>query len=147
MPMPSLSSPSEPDDPSDPSDPDHPKEKPHFIRQTLFHIISSTAQFTLASPFKYTTMYITHMNATAKYKDHNAGVIVYDGSLEVPPGLSQTPRLPVDWSLDQAGFDIIKKALGGQLKLDARADVSVLIGDFATKLWYQGHGIGASVRI
>lgn len=142
--MPNLSGPPQPDDPSAPSDPE---DKPHFIRKTLFHLISSTAIFTLASPFKHTTMYITHMNATAYYKHHPAGRILYDGSLEVPPGLSTTPRLPVDWSLDDLGFDAVKKALGGQLKLDARADCGVLIGEYAENLWYEGHGIGAGVRL
>lgn len=147
--MPNLSTPSDPadpDNPSDPTDPDEPKEKPHFIRSTIFHLISSTAIFTLASPFKHTTLYITHMNASAFYKDHPAGKIDYDGLLEVPPGISTTPRIPVEWDLG-VGFDAIKKALGGKLKLDARADTRVRIGEFEEGLWYEGRGIGAGVRL
>lgn len=145
LPMPRLSTPEDPDAPSDPDKGG--QAKPHFIRSTIFHLVSSSAVFTLASPFKTTTMYIEHMDATAYYKGNPAGKILYDGSLEVPPGLSTTPRLPVDWSFDSVGYDAIKNALGGKLKLDARADVGVRIGEYAAGLWYEGHGIGAGVRL
>ena len=35
----------------------------------------------------------------------------------IPPGVSQSPRLPLKWSLDDVGYDTVKKALGGNLMM------------------------------
>jgi len=134
-----------------PVDPDHPgdgeDDKPHFIQSTTMHLISSTAQFTLLSPLKKSTIYITHINATAYYKDDDAGHINYDGSFAVPPGVSVSPRLPVEWSLGSVGFEAVRKALGGELKLSARAGVGVRVGRWEERVWFRGGAIGANVRL
>lgn len=133
------------DDSGDGSDPTN---KGHFLRDATFHLLSSSATFTLASPLKYNTVYIEHINATALYNHTEAiGQIVYDLPIAAKPGLSQTPRLPVDWSLGSVGYDKIRKALGGTLKLDASATVTVRVGEWREKIWYVGQGIGASVRL
>lgn len=139
FPMPRLGGPS--DSPSD--DP----KKNHFIRETVMHILSSTAIFTIASPFASTTLYLDHMNATAYYEGHPAGKILYDLPFAVPPGVSTSPRLPVDWSMGGLGYDAIKKALGGELKLSAFAEVGIRIGRFRDSMWYEGKGIGAKIRL
>lgn len=111
------------------------------------HLISSTAQFTLSSPFSTTTLYITNLNATAYHDGQPSGKILYELPFAVPPGLSDTPRLPVDWSLGSVGYDAIKKALGGTLKLSAFADVGIRIGAWKEQIWFQGGAIGAHVRL
>ncbi len=84
------------------------------------HLFSSTATFTLISPLPHSTMYITHINATAFYNHTEpVGSILYNLPFAVPPGAAQTPRLPVDWDLGTVGYDAVKSALGGRLKLDA----------------------------
>jgi len=119
----------------------------HFIRDAVFHVFSSTAAFTLASPLQQNTVYIENINATAFYNHtERVGVITYDLPFAAPPGLSQTPKLPVDWSMGSVGFDKLKKAMGGELKLDAKADVGVRLGNWKETVWYEGRGIGASVR-
>jgi hypothetical protein len=121
---------------------------PHFIRDATFHIFSSTATFTLVSPFDHSDIYIEHINATAYYNHTEPiGVIVYDLPFKVPPGITQTPKLPVDWSLDSVGYGKLRKALGGSLKLDARGAVKVRLGNFREEVWYIGRGIGARVTI
>jgi hypothetical protein len=149
LPAPSLSGPKDPDDgDDDPDDGDDKKhERPHFIRSATMHLISSTAIFTLASPFTSTTMYITHLNATAFHEGHTAGNILSDIPFAVPPGLSESPRLPVDWSFDGLGYDAIKKALGGTLKLTTFAHVGIRVGQWRQKIWFQGGQIGAHVRL
>ena len=144
-PMPHMSTPKKPDDGSNP-DPDD-DGRSHFIRGTTMHLITSTAVFTLASPFRSTTMYITSMDATAYYEGHTAGKIVYDLPFAVPPGLSESPRLPVDWSFGSLGYEAIKRALGGQLKLSAFAYVGVRIGEWREDIWFKGGKIGANVRL
>jgi len=112
------------------------------------HLISSTATFVLLSPLPKTTLFITSINATAYYNHTDqVGVIIYDLPFAVPPGASQTPRLPVEWSLGGAGYDAVRDALGGSLKLDAKADVGIRIGLYEVTVWFVGGGIGASVRL
>lgn len=111
------------------------------------HVLTSTASFVLNSPLKHSTIYLTSIDATAFYHDDPVGRIVYQDPLEVPPGSSETPRLPVDWSLGSVGYDAIKKALGGMLKLNAFADVGVRIGKYEVVIWFEGKGIGAKVRV
>lgn len=135
------------DDPPDGADPPSDGKNTHFIRSATMHILSSTALFTLFSPFKTTTMYLTSLNATAYYEGHEAGKILYDLPFAVPPGLSESPRLPVDWSFGSLGYEAIKKALGGQLKLNAFAIVGVRIGQWRETIWYKGGKIGANVRL
>jgi len=119
----------------------------HFIRDAVFHIFTSTATFTLVSPFVQNTLYIEHINATAYYNHTEPiGVILHDLPFATPPGASETPRLPVEWSLDSVGFDKLKAALGGTLKLDAAAVVAVRLGSWKETVWFRGQGIGAHVR-
>lgn len=121
--------------------------KPHFIDDATFHILSSTAQFTLLSPLQYSTLYIEHINATAFYNHTEpVGYINYDYPFKVPPGASQSPKLPVQWSLDSVGYDAVKNALGGTLQLDAKGTVGIRLGLWTEKVWYTGRGIGANIR-
>ncbi|KAI9850076.1 MAG: hypothetical protein M1838_006088 [Thelocarpon superellum] len=121
---------------------------PQFIEDATMHLFSSTATFTLLSPLIDTTFFITHINATAFYNHTDpVGTILYDLPFAVPPHSVETPRLPVDWSLDSVGYEAVRKALGGQLKLDAEAVVGIKIGYFVERVWYVGKHIGAKVRL
>lgn len=92
-------------------------------------------------------MHIETINATAFYNGDPVGQILYDVPFAVPPGPSTTPRLPVDWSLGSVGFDAVKKALGGRLKVEAYAEAGLRVGEYIVDVWYEGHGIGAHVRV
>lgn len=123
-------------------------EKTHFIRDAIFHVFSSTATFTIVSPLRHNTLYIERVNATALYNHTEPmGRIEYDLPFAAPPGESQTPKLPVQWSLDSVGYGKLKEALGGKMKLDAEAVVGVRLGQWTETVWYVGKGIGASVRV
>ncbi|GKT57071.1 pre-rRNA processing protein [Colletotrichum tofieldiae] len=124
------------------------ENKGHFIRDATFHLLSSTATFTLVSPLRYNTIYVDWINATALYNHTEpVGRIVYGLPFAAPPGTSVTPKLPVDWSMGSVGYDAVKRALGGALKLDASANVTVRIGNWKDTVWYEGQGIGASIRL
>lgn len=123
-------------------------ENPHFIRDASFHFLSSTATFTLVSPLEFNTLYLDFVNATALYNHTEPiGRILYDLPFAAPPGKSQTPKLPVEWSIGSVGYDAIQKAIGGTLKLDAHAVVDARLGNWRESFWYQGKGIGASVHL
>ena len=87
------------------------------------------------------------MLATAFYNNTPIGAIEYDVPFKVPPGASDTPRLPIDWSLGSIGHDVVKKALGGNLKVEAEAKVGVRVGKWREKVWFKGKGIGARVNL
>lgn len=138
-----------------PPSPDPPKEdpnKPHFIEDATFHLLTSTATFTLLSPLHSSVLTITSINATAIYRHHPAGKIFYDVPFDVPPvdedgnGVT-SPRLPVEWSFGSVGYDAVKRALGGSLRLGAEAVVGVGVGEWRETVWFVGGGIGARVRI
>ena len=112
------------------------------------HLITSTASFRLFSPLPRTTLFITSIQGDAFY-NHTilVGSIDYELPFAVPPGESTTPRLPVSWDVGDVGYDAVRDALGGTLKLDAKANATVKIGDWEENLWFIGGGIGAHVRL
>jgi hypothetical protein len=146
VPIPHVKFPTDPDSPSD-GDDDESNDAPKFIKSATMHVFSSSAELDLQNPFTSTTIFITFINATAFYKADEVGNILYKEPFAVPPGVSTTPRLPVDWSLGSVGYDAVKKALGGQLKIRAEAVIGVQIGEWEERIWYVGNGIGAKVRI
>lgn len=108
------------------------------------HILSSTATFTLASPI---ALSITDLSASAYHNGSKIAQIDYNLPFDVPKNRNgfETPKMPVDWALDQLGT--VREALGGNLKLDARAEIGVRIGRWAQRVWFEGRGIGAKVRL
>ncbi|KAL9134194.1 MAG: hypothetical protein Q9175_004620 [Cornicularia normoerica] len=149
IPTPKLQPPKNPNrDPDDEDDNDRDPNAPKFIDDATFHLITSTATFTLLSPLPHSTITITYLNATAYYNHTEAvGAILYELPFEVPPGASTSPRLPVDWDLGSVGYEAVKQALGGRLKLDARADVGVGVGLWQQRVWFVGRSVGAGVRL
>ena len=87
------------------------------------------------------------MNATAFYEDEPIGYINYREPFDVPPGLSQTPRLPVELVLGGAAYDALRSALGQSLKLDTVAEVGVRIQNYVEAVIYRGYGIGVKVKL
>jgi hypothetical protein len=45
------------------------------------------------------------------------------------------------------GYGIIRQALGGELAVDAIADVVATIGKWRGRVRYNGKGVGANVRL
>ena len=106
------------------------------------HILSSTASFLLSSPF---ALSITNIAASAFHNGSEIGTIDYPYPFDLKQGVTETPRLPVVWALD--GLGTVREALGGSLKVDALANVSVKIGEWSEHVWYRGHGIGAKIKL
>ncbi|KAL4964765.1 uncharacterized protein BDV14DRAFT_72062 [Aspergillus stella-maris] len=119
-----------------------------FIRDATLHLLSSTASFALFSPLNHTTIDVTSIEATAFYQhDHEVGKINYFESFPIPPGLSNSPRLPVELNLSGIGYDALRRAVGGTLDLDTVAKVGVLIGNYSEVVRYRGSGIKARVSL
>lgn len=66
----------------------------------------------------------------------------------MPPGVSESPALPVEWDIGSVGFGAVREAVGGRLRLDAEATVEVGVGEWRSgEVWFRGRGIGAGVRL
>lgn len=65
----------------------------------------------------------------------------------MPPGASTSPHLPVSWSLGSLGYDALIQALGGRLKVDARAEVGIRLGKWEEEVWFVARRVGAHIRI
>jgi hypothetical protein len=136
-----------PPPPDLPNNPD-PGSTHRFLRDATFHVLSSTATFTLISPLPHDTLWIETIDAVALYNHSDPiGSIRYaDAPFPATPGISRTPKLPVHWSLDAIGRERLRQALGGELSLDARANVTVRLYRFEEDVWYHGRGIGTAIR-
>ncbi|KAF2210097.1 hypothetical protein CERZMDRAFT_45853 [Cercospora zeae-maydis SCOH1-5] len=162
---PKLEPPDDPWSPDDDGDDENGDSTgPQFIRDATMHLLSSSATFLLLSPLQHSTLVITTLNATAYYNDDTVanpdsfgdpvGNILYDLPIAIPPVKATpdgkgylTPRLPVEWRLGSVGYGAVKKALGGELKLAARAIVGVKLGRWREELWYMGQGLGVRIRL
>ncbi len=61
--------------------------------------------------------------------------------------MSTSPKLPVAWDITGVGYEAVKEAVGGRLKVDARADVVVGVGRWRERVWFVGRGVGAGVSL
>ncbi|KAL5000708.1 hypothetical protein BDV10DRAFT_183182 [Aspergillus recurvatus] len=133
------------------SDPDQPGQNDGhkgFIQDATLHLWSSTAEFTLFSPLSHTILEVTSIEAQAFYQhDHEVGDIDYFTPFAIRPGLSHSPRLPVDLNLGGIGYDAVKRAVGGTLDLDTVAKVGVRIEKYIDTVHYRGKGIKAKVKL
>jgi hypothetical protein len=140
LPAPSIHSPSSSPAKSHPS---------VFIRSATIHILSRTAQFELFNPLSNTGILITSLIANASYNNENVGTITEpDFHFPVLPGqegTTTTEKVPVE--VGAVGYDVIRRALGGELVIDAVADVVACIGEWTGRVRYYGQGLGAGVRL
>lgn len=120
----------------------------HFVRDATFHLLSSTATFSLASPLQEHTVFLDYINATAFFNHTEiVGRLITSSPIAVPPGVTRTRKLPVSLSPGGIGYDKLREALGGKLNLDGAANVTLRIGSWVEQIQYSGEGIGAKVRI
>ncbi|KAL2867919.1 uncharacterized protein BJX67DRAFT_70480 [Aspergillus lucknowensis] len=131
----------------DPNQPGH-DGPTGFIQDATLHILSSTAEFTLFSPLTNTTFEVTSVEARA-FREHNeeVGTIHYYDSFFVPPGISRTPRLPVEMKLGGLGYGALKSTVGGSLNLDTVAKIGVRVENYTDTIHYHGGGIKAKVKL
>jgi len=153
IPTPKLSHNNDPSDPSYP-DPDFPDDDPnkdptahHFIRSATLHLLSSTGTFILDNPISNIPIYILSINGTASHEGTLLGTIDYHLPMNIPPGVSESSKVPVSWTLRGVGYDILRRAVGGVLKVDAVAVCEVQVGKWTERIRFEGGGIGAFVRL
>ncbi|KAL5050318.1 hypothetical protein BDW71DRAFT_173608 [Aspergillus fruticulosus] len=133
---------------SDPDQPGQDDDHKGFIQDATLHLWSSTVEFALFSPLNHTILEVTSIKAQAFYEhDHEVGAINYFTPFSIPPGLSHSPRLPVDLNLGGIGYDAVKRAVGGTLDLDTVAKVGVRIEKYIDTVHYRGKGIKAKVKL
>lgn len=109
-----------------------------FLVSAKFHLFSSTASFVLRNPLNE-TITVTDLQAVAVYHDDTIGTLKYGYPIILPGDKreSETTRIPVSWRLPAS--DILKRALGGTLKVNATANATVSVGAM--------HGIPVSITL
>ena len=156
LPIPRLQPPPSQHDPNDPSSPpeDQPQSTSPFLQGATMHIFSSTATFLLHNPFSKTPINIYDLNGEASYNGTKLGSVCYDGEWEIlagreagEGGLSLSPRLPVEWRLGGAAYKAMVDALGGDLRLDTRANVTVGVGKWRGRVRFEGGGLRAGIKL
>ena len=113
-------------------------------------LFSSTAEFSVKNPLPHNGIIIQTVDGVAMYNGSTIGTITYENKFLVKPGKEGgtiTPRLPVNWSLGDVGYEVMRKALGGELKLHAEAKCRLSIGNLGMDVFYNGSDpISAHVR-
>lgn len=56
-----------------------------------------------------------------------------------------TDKVPVE--VGSVGYDVVRRALGGELIIDAVADIVATVGKWRGRIRYDGKGVGANVRL
>jgi hypothetical protein len=102
----------------------------------------------LFSPLTNTTIEVTSVEAQAfRNHDEKVGTINYYEPFSVSPGISHSPRLPVDLNLGGIGYGDLRRAVGGSLDLDTVAKIGVRVKDYEDIIHYHGKGIKAKVKL
>jgi len=120
-----------------------------FIRSATVHVLSRTAQFELYNPLNNAEILLASLYANATYDDEIIGSILEpDFNFPVLPGregYTTTDKIPLE--VGSVGYEVIRRAIGGELIVDAVADVVVMIGEWRGRIRYHGTGVGASIRL
>jgi hypothetical protein len=127
----------------------HSKHSSPFLKSATIHILSSTAQFELFNPLSNKAVVINSLCANATYNGEILGTIIEPTyNFEVlagREGYTTTDKIPVE--IGSVGYDVVRRALGGKLVIDAVADVVATIGEWRGRVRYYGQGLGANVRL
>jgi len=114
------------------------------------HAVLSTADFLIRNPLPHDSIIINTLDGVAIYNGSTLGTINYESKFLISPGKrgsTLTPRFPVEWSLGGVGYEVMKKAIGGQLKIYAQAHCKLSIGNLRMEVLYNGSDpVGAHVR-
>ena len=113
--------------------------------------MSSTADFLIRNPLPHDSIIINTLDGVAIYNGSTLGTINYESKFLISPGKrgsTLTPRFPVEWSLGGVAYEVMRKALGGQLEIYAQALCKLSIGNLRMEVLYNGSDpVGAHVRI
>ncbi|CAH2447189.1 Hypothetical protein PP7435_CHR1-1312 [Komagataella phaffii CBS 7435] len=118
-----------------------------FILDSTMHLMSSEIEFTVYNPISNSEAFVLIQNAKASYEGTVLGYIGREQSLIIPPGVSTTPRIPIRYATSGIGADILRKAVNGELKVDAQAVVEFGLQSFKLQLIYHGKGMRSNIRL
>lgn len=103
------------------------------------HIVTSTAELFLNNPFPHDFITIINIDGKAFFNGSTLGTMHNKFSFKIFPGRSggtMSPRLPVMWKAGSLGYEVMKKAVGGGLKVHAEADCKVRVGEMEMAIYY-----------
>ncbi|CDK28105.1 unnamed protein product [Kuraishia capsulata CBS 1993] len=117
-----------------------------FIISSTMHIMTSEIEFTVFNPIVNSEVFINILEARAMYEGTTLGYINKEQRLLIPPGLYKTPRIPITYA-GGIGGSILRKALNGNLKVEATAIFKFKLDKFRLDLMYHGSGLSTNIRL
>lgn len=117
-----------------------------FLVDATFHLLTSEIELTVFNPLSNAEIIAELVLCRATYEGQLLATMDRLELMVIPPGIYKTPRLPIKVS-QGIGSDILRRALNGDLQIEAEAELKVRIDKFRMELLYHGHGLGAKVRL
>lgn len=117
-----------------------------FLVDATFHLLTSEIELTVFNPVSNAEIIAELVLCRATYEGQLLATMDRLELMVIPPGIYKTPRLPIKVS-QGIGSDILRRALNGDLQIEAEAELKVRIDKFHMELLCHGHGLGAKVRL
>lgn len=117
-----------------------------FIISSTIHVLTSEVELTIFNPISNSHLDIELYQAEAKSGEIVLGHLLKRERLKVPPGVHQTPRIPIKINKGM-GLDALKRALNGDMEIDIFAILNANIGGFKADLVYSGSGLTSQIKL
>lgn len=127
------------------SDDSKPSHSP-FLLSTVIHIWTSEIEITVFNPLFNTEIAVQIVSCRAVYEGELLALVEGSDLILIPPGVYQTPRIPIQISKG-LGADILRKAINGELQVEVVANLEARIGSFSSDLIYNGRGLTATIKL
>lgn len=117
-----------------------------FLMSAVIHILTSELELVVFNPVSNAELFVDLYHAEAKFGDQILGSLARRELLLVPPGVYHSPRLPVKLELG-IGMDILRRAMNGNIEVNATALFNVKLDMFEADLIYYGSNLKSDVRL
>ncbi|KAF9916018.1 hypothetical protein BX616_004831 [Lobosporangium transversale] len=132
-----------------------------FLLSATMYLLSHSLVLELLNPLD-AMITVLYLNGTAFYKDEPLGHILVNFEHDIgspkpilipandhqneTSGYARTPRLPVTLELFSAGYEALRKALGGTLEVDVLCHIKAKVGNMPMWVDFYKDGLSANVR-
>lgn len=118
-----------------------------LILDSTLHILLSEIELKVYNPIENEPIDITIIEGKASHDGVTLGYVSGETHVTIPPGVSDTPGIPVTVARTGMGADILRKALNGELDVTTQALVKIGVGEFELTVLYEGAGMNTNIRL
>ncbi|CAI5760222.1 unnamed protein product [Candida verbasci] len=116
-----------------------------FIVEVIIHVFTSEIEIKVFNPINNSEIIIEIFSAQAKHEDIILGYLSHREILIIPPGISQTQRLPLKINSNDS-MDILKRYLNNELDITIMAIMNLQLDKFDVSLLYNGKQLKCKIR-